>query len=938
MAARYLVSLVLALALVISLVPLAQSSPEAQPVPDLVQSLVHQTGGEARVAYHPQTGKVSFLGSDRTHPFRQPVALPAGSTAEEAARQFLAAYGKAFGLADQAKELQAKHSRKTGDRSVVRFQQVHDGVPVLGGELIVQTDASGNVLSASGEMLPRPAVATVPKVEPAVARAEALKVVAREYRLPAEELVAGEPSLWIYDPALLKPGPSRTSLVWRLDVRAREMLPIHELVLVDAQVPLVTLHFNQIDSLLYRKVYDNANNPSIGLPGNEPPARVEGGGASAVADVNLAYEFSGDTYNYYLNMHERDSIDGLGMYLVSTVQYCPDAVDCPYQNAFWNGQQMVYGAGFASADDVVGHELTHGVTQYESGLFYFYQSGAINEALSDIWGELIDQYYNHPGIDTDTPESRWLMGEDLSIGALRNMQDPTNPPNPCTYPYCESDQNTRQPDKMSSPYYFCGDLDNGGVHLNSGVANKAAYLMVDGGTFNGKTVSPLGAGKTVTIWYEAQANLLTSGSDYLDLYNGLQQACTNLVGTAGITEADCQEVKDALDAVEMSQQPPACPAPEAALCPAGEQPADIFLDNLENTASGNWTSAATTGSNRWYYPQIPNPYGFDATYATSGDYNIWGYNQDTTSDAYFRLTAPVALPAASTSYLHFKHAYMFEDAGQPPEYYDGGVLEYSLNGGTSWLDAGSLLLDNGYVGSISASYGNPLGGRSGFVGDTYGYISSRADLTSLAGQNVLFRFRMGTDSSVGDYGWFIDDVRVYTCTTGETPTPTATPGTPTPPGYDVYLPLVMKPATPTPTPTPSGPKPGFWVGDYEELYVTPDRAYVDNFAMYFTVDGCGNFKVTHNPPEPITGNAFSFTGAFYASGTFSSQTTVSGTDGLNNLYIPQCGGYVSSGPWSWSASWYDSSQPQLRVATLVEPAVEDAVPAEGRSYRIVELR
>ncbi len=710
MAARYVVSLAVAFALVVSLVPLAQSSPTAQPVLDPAQSLMRQTGGEARVAYHPQTGKVSFLGSDRAHPFRQPAALRAGAPPEEAARQFLAAYGKAFGLEDQAKELVVKRSRQVGDRAVVRFQQQYAGVPVLGGELIVQMDASGDVLSVNGEILPQPAVATVPKVEPALAQAEALKVVAREYRLPTEELVAGEPSLWIYDPVLLKPGLSQASLVWRLEVTSRELRPIRELVLVDAQAPRVVLHFNQIDSVLYRKVYDNENKYWYPLPGYEPPARVEGGPASGVPDVNLAYDFSGDTYNYYMDVHGRDSVDGAGMSLISTVRYCSRSDPCPLANAFWNGEQMVYGDGFAAADDVVGHELTHGVTQYESGLFYFYQSGAINEALSDIWGELIDQHFNHVGVDNDTPAARWLVGENLPIGAIRNMQDPTNPPDPCTYPYCSDGQNIRQPDKMSSPYYFCSDLDNGGVHINSGVANKAAYLMVDGGSFNGKTVSALGPAKTVAIWYEAQTNLLTSASDYLDLYNGLQQACTNLVGTGGITAVDCQEVKDALDAVEMSQQPLACQSP-----------------------------------------------------------------------------------------------------------------------------------------------------------------------------------------------------------------------------YKVYLPLVMKIRT-------GLPKPGFWIGEYEELYVTPDGAYVDDFAMYFTVVGCGDFKVTHTRTEPITGDAFSFTGAFYASGTFNSQTTASGIDGLNNLPIPQCGGYVTGGPWSWSAIWYDSSQPQLRVATLVEPAVEDAAPDRGSSYRIVQLR
>jgi Zn-dependent metalloprotease len=84
-------------------------------------------------------------------------------------------------------------------------------------------------------------------------------------------------------------------------------------------------------------------------------------------------------------------VNNAGMALISTTRYCPTqtSIPCPYQNAFWNGQQMVYGQNFV-ADDVVAHEITHGVTDYASRLFYYYQSGAINEAFSDIWGEFID--------------------------------------------------------------------------------------------------------------------------------------------------------------------------------------------------------------------------------------------------------------------------------------------------------------------------------------------------------------------------------------------------------------------------------------------------------------------------------------------------------------------------------------------------------------------
>src|SRR5205085_1682189 len=137
-------------------------------------------------------------------------------------------------------------------------------------------------------------------------------------------------------------------------------------------------------------------------------------------DADLAYDYAGATYDYYFNNFGRDSLDGKGLPLISLVRYCPRGEACPYENASWDGQQMTYGDGFASADDVVGHELTHGFTEFTSHLFYYYQSGAINESLSDVFGELIDQT---DGLGTDTTAVRWQMGEDLpaSFGVIRYM-------------------------------------------------------------------------------------------------------------------------------------------------------------------------------------------------------------------------------------------------------------------------------------------------------------------------------------------------------------------------------------------------------------------------------------------------------------------------------------------------------------------------------------
>ena len=270
---------------------------------------------------------------------------------------------------------------------------------------------------------------------------------------------------------------------------------------------------------------------------------------------------------------------------------------------------MVYGTGFAAGDDVVGHELAHGVTEFTSNLFYYYQSGAINESLSDVFGELVDLTN---GRGTDTPAVRWQLGEDLpaSIGVIRDMEDP-----PLRQPGPHDAARTTPP---------TDEDDGGGVHTNSGVNNKAAFLLTDGGTFNGQTVQPLGIDKVARLYYVVETTLLTSAADYQDLASALQQACQTLIAAGVTTAADCVQVTDAVNATEMTLEPPAAAAPEAPVCPAGQVNTAFWSDDLETPAAGRWAAQTLAGSNCWYYPPTANPYGFAATYATSGVMNFWG--------------------------------------------------------------------------------------------------------------------------------------------------------------------------------------------------------------------------------------------------------------------------------------------------------------------------
>jgi hypothetical protein len=312
------------------------------------------------------------------------------------------------------------------------------------------------------------------------------------------------------------------------------------------------------------------------------------------------------------------------------------------------------------------------------------------------------------------------------------------------------------PDAITSPLYcdFGSCLeDNGGVHTNSGVNNKAAYLLVNGGTFGGRTVSALGWTKTLAIYYEAQTNLLTSGSDYLDLYNLLYQACKNKIGTKGIVLANCTEVRDATLAVKMNAQPTTNFNPDTPFCPTRTYRVapDVFYDNFESGTDG-WTLGKIKGTTVW---------ALSGSNAASGVASLWADDSYTKADSY-AATKAIVLPAGSKPYLHFTHAFNFETAGVA--YFDGGVLEYSINNGTTWVDAKPLFnAGQNYKGSIAGGFANPLQGRNAFVGQSHGYVDSRYNLATLAGKTVRFRWRLGTDSADYSNGWFVDDVRIYYC-------------------------------------------------------------------------------------------------------------------------------------------------------------------------------
>ncbi len=285
-----------------------------------------------------------------------------------------------------------------------------------------------------------------------------------------------------------------------------------------------------------RTVYDA--NFGTKLPGT--PARKEGDSPVADVAVNEAFDGSGATRELYSTAFGRNSIDNNGMNLNSTVHY-----DKGYDNAFWDGQQMVYGDGdedlpvserlfnrFTISLDVIGHELTHGVTQHEANLVYSNQQGALNESISDIFGSLVKQYRRGQTADV----ADWIIGEGLFTAnvnglGIRSMKAPGTAYNDKVL--------GKDPQPAHMKDYVTTSQDNGGVHINSGIVNYAFYVMaIEVGGYAWE--------KTGQIWYKTLTDKLTSNSNFQNAADATFQAAAEIFGAGSLEQ---NAVKKGWDAV-----------------------------------------------------------------------------------------------------------------------------------------------------------------------------------------------------------------------------------------------------------------------------------------------------------------------------------------------------------------------------------------------------
>ncbi len=460
-----------------------------------------------------------------------------GATMADRAVAFFASRSNLFRLTQPQDELELR-SERTDDLGLshLRFQQVRNGVPVWGCQTIVHFRDDQTIYLIGGQTIPTPRVTTTPTISGTVAQLHAITHLSGQY--PDIELQP-KTELVIY------PNNGDPRLAQLVTVTSPTNGAVRRRVFVDAESSRVLYDFNDIhfdgpDTGIGLAVDGNFYSfPIYEFSGNyqlvdatrtmfvPPASNLEGvvvtyddyyGGGPISTDPNgdkfwndnaaqkaevSGHHFAAITYEYFLNRFGRNSYDDAG----STILV--NAHDPYYvNNAYWNGECINFADGdgvtflpFSGDLDVVAHELTHGVTEYNGngGLIYQHQSGAINESYSDVFGNMVD-----------SADAAWLIGEDIVLfapGYLRNMKDPTL---------------RDDPKHMADYLYLPLSNDNGGVHSNSGIGNHCAYLASD--------VHGLGRSKMEQIWYRTLTTYMTPNSNYYFRAGMTLQSAIDLYG------------------------------------------------------------------------------------------------------------------------------------------------------------------------------------------------------------------------------------------------------------------------------------------------------------------------------------------------------------------------------------------------------------------------
>ncbi|MEK6328348.1 MAG: M4 family metallopeptidase [Actinomycetota bacterium] len=411
------------------------------------------------------------------------IPLGRSAPATEVAQGVAHRFAPAFGIPRNSQQVSVS-SVQRDDQGLthVRFDQQFQGYPVYGGTLAIHVDVNAAALVAvSNGLVPDLALPKGKRV--AVSADQALD---RARSALIGSTVIDPPRLMVFSPNAPYSDGSSSELAWM--TRLADAHGASNVYAISASTGAILAVIDVSESAKYRRIWNTHNTTE--LPGDL--ALVEGGQATGNEDVNNSYWNAGNVWEYYKTTFNRDSYDNAGATLKATVHYGTSP------NAFWNGDRVVYADGFPRLD-VSGHEWTHAVTERTAGLEYQLQSGAANESFSDVFGELIERYVRG--------SADWLVGADAPGGPFRNMSNPAA---------------EGQPGHLDNYISTCSD--NGGVHLNSGILDRAFYLAK-------QAINPDKAGR---VWYRALIHYLVPTSSFEDVRAAAIQAAEDLYGSAEV--------------------------------------------------------------------------------------------------------------------------------------------------------------------------------------------------------------------------------------------------------------------------------------------------------------------------------------------------------------------------------------------------------------------
>lgn len=650
----------------------------------------------------------------------------ASGNIEVASREFLRGQATEVLKMDGGEDFQAirTHRDELG-QTHVRMQERVNGLPVIGAEYIVHSDAKGNVIGMNGRAvkgrdLPRhPSVDAWTAIEQAVA----------QYGIEGAAYTDRPTLVYVVNER------GNSALAWRATARYQDNgFEALDVIYADATTGDAVMRDAIIQHARNRRTY-NANNTQT-LPGTL--ILQETSGTTTDVSIQKAHDYAGVVYNYYSTIHGRDSYNNAGATLNSTVHF-----GVSYNNAGWDGSQMIYGDGdgsqfgpFSRALDVVAHELSHAVTEYSADLVYQNESGALNEATSDILG-VATEAWSYGAVSALT----WKMGEDCYTpgtagDALRYMNDPEAAGDEDYYP-------TR----------YTGTADYGGVHSNSGIANLAFYLMVNGGTHpRGKTtvnVPALNATAATSInmgakiWYRALTVYMNSSTNFQGARTATAQAATDLYGAA------------ANDTVHKAWDAVAVPG-----TPGGGGGTTVLTNGVAVTGIG-----ASTGTWKHYKITVPASQTKLEIVMSGGtgdgDLYVKRGAQPTSSVYDYRPylngnneTVTVNNPVAGDWYISI-YAYSTYSGVSLKATYTAAAACTSVSGSLS--GTGASYYTTQYVSALSGAHTGKLTGPSGADFDLYLQKLSGTTWTAVAaGESSTSTENVSYNGTAGTYRW-----RVY---------------------------------------------------------------------------------------------------------------------------------------------------------------------------------